>query len=119
MNCGVSDFALSRCMTLRVPVRELVERHDLVLSDDVSGETLAWAETLILSFSRPAQDDEAAMLLGLLSRSDDDCYGLNWSIMHFIETAPNWPDWSVLATVEGEWAARLRTGALNAGHRHP
>ena len=106
-------------MALRAPIRELVERQDLVLSDDVSSETLAWAEKLIMSFSRPAQDDEAAMLLRLLSRSDDDCYGLNWAIMHFIETAPNWPDWSVLETMEGEWAGRLRTGLLNIANRHP
>jgi hypothetical protein len=93
----------------------LVERPNLILSDDESIETVEWAEKIIGSFERPSQDDEAIALLDVLSRSDDTCFGLNWEILHFIETAPGWPIWSALNGAKGAWAERMRVGLRNAG----
>lgn len=104
---------------MRGPVRKLVEKPGLILSDSASIETVEWAGELIESFERPAQDEEAVALLELLSRSDEtSCFGLNWTIVHFIETAPGWPLWSALNTAKGAWPDTLRIGAINAG-RHP
>ncbi len=40
----------------------------------------------------PATDEEAMALLGCFNPvAEDSCFGLAWAIVHFIETAPNWP----------------------------
>lgn len=105
---------------MRDAVRQLVERPGLVLSDSASIETVEWAGDLIESFERPAQDDEAIALLNLLSRSDESsCFGLNWAILHFIETAPGWPIWSALSDAQGEWPETLRIGLRNVGQYPP
>lgn len=99
---------------MRNEIRELVERPGLVLSDDAPVDVIEWAEKLIDSFQKPARDDEAVALLDLLSRSDDTCFGLNWEILHFIESAPSWPILSALEQTEGAWAENLKTGLRNA-----
>lgn len=104
---------------MRDAIRQLVEQPRLILSDSASIETVEWADGLIELFERPAQDDEAVALLDLLSRSDDTCFGLNWTILHFIETAPGWPIWAALQDVQGEWAATLRQRLQNAGQYPP
>lgn len=100
---------------IRNEVRQIVERPGLVLSDDTSLETVEWAENIIARFERPAQDDEAIALLEVLSRSDDTCFGLNWEIIHFIETSPGWPIWPALNNTKGAWAEKLIVGLRNAG----
>jgi hypothetical protein len=38
----------------------------------------------------------------------DDCFGLGWTLLHLIETAPGWPIKAVLDGSQGEWIDRLR-----------
>lgn len=100
---------------IRAEVRSLVECPGLRLSDDEPVETIAWAQAIIVALPRPATDAEARGLVELLSRSDDDCFGLKWPILHFVETAPGWPDRSALRAHDGAWIDRLRVGVRNAG----
>jgi hypothetical protein len=101
-------------------VKRLVEMPNLILSDGASVETVDWAEEQIALFERPAQDDEAIALLKLLTRSDEtSCFGLNWAILHFIETAPGWPIWPALQDAQGEWASLLKVGLRNAAVYRP
>lgn len=105
---------------MRDCVKCLVEVPNLILSDDTSVETVEWAEEQIALFETPAQDDEAIALLKLLARADEtSCFGLNWTILHFIETAPGWPIWPALRDAQGEWADRLKVGLRNAGLHPP
>jgi hypothetical protein len=105
---------------MRNEVRRLVEEPSLILSDSAPLETVEWAGELIDLFDRPAQDDEAVALLGLLSRSDEtSCFGLNWTILHFIESAPNWPIWSALNDARGEWVETLKQRLRNAEQYPP
>ena len=40
----------------------------------------------------PATDEEALALLEVFNpNTDDSCFGLAWTLTHFIETAPSWP----------------------------
>lgn len=39
--------------------------------------------------SRPISNDEARALF--VCFGPDDCFGLAWSLVHLIETAPDWP----------------------------
>ncbi len=100
---------------MRDGVKELIDRKGLVLSDDASIETVQWVQDTLSSLQTPLQDEEAIGLLGILSRSDDTCYGLNWEILHYIETAPSWPIWAALKNAQGGWAATLKQRLDNAG----
>jgi hypothetical protein len=60
---------------------------------------------------QPVSDEEARILVGLFG--PDDCYGVAWTLLHLIETAPNWPLKDVLQEEkdENEWVRRLRKRA--------
>ena len=101
---------------MRAAVRELVERPGVILSDDAPPELVEWVDGLVSGLrGTKATDDEAIALLELISRSDRDMYGLNWSIVHFIETAPAWPIWPALMQTTGQWARELKIRLRNAG----
>jgi hypothetical protein len=70
-------------------------------------------ERLLLQISRPVSDEEARVLVGMFG--PDDCYGLAWTLLHLIETAPNWPLVDVLQNNGNEWVQRLRGRAERAG----
>ena len=36
-------------------------------------------------------DEEAVALLDSLPEDDESAYGMAWTLLHFIETAPSWP----------------------------
>jgi hypothetical protein len=43
-------------------------------------------ETALRNIGSPISDEEAIALARLFS--EDDCYGLAWTLLHLIETAP-------------------------------
>ena len=104
---------------MRSAVRELVEHPGLVLSDAAPQETVDWVVRLTDSFQSAATDDEAVALLDLLSRSDDDMFEVNWTILHFIESAPGWSVWPALLATSGWWADLLKKRLKNAGLMPP
>jgi hypothetical protein len=57
----------------------------------------------------PVTDEEACALVKLFG--PDDCFGLAWTLLHLIETAPGWPVESALDGLEGEWIDRIRKRA--------
>jgi hypothetical protein len=57
----------------------------------------------------PITDEEACALVKLFG--PDDCFGLAWTLLHLIETAPGWPVQGALNGLEGEWIERLRERA--------
>ncbi len=58
----------------------------------------------------PVTDEEACALVGMFG--PDGCYGLTWSLLHLIETAPGW---LVEACLHGDnmWVALLRQRLKN------
>jgi hypothetical protein len=68
---------------------------------------------LIGQIERPVTDDEARALITLFG--PDTFYGVAWSLLHTIETAPGWPLVDVLQDTANEWVARLRQRAENSG----
>jgi len=72
-------------------------------------QSLQRLETLLDQISRPVTDNEARALAGCFG--PDDCFGLAWSLLHAIETAPGWPLADALVDVDNEWIKRLRTRA--------
>lgn len=39
----------------------------------------------------PATDEEAAAVLPVLPADEGSGFGIAWSLLHFVETAPGWP----------------------------
>jgi hypothetical protein len=74
-------------------------------------------ELLLSSIAEPVTDEEARVLTGIFGA--DGCFGLGWTLLHLIETAPNWPIEECLIDVENEWICRLKDRAerwKNAGY---
>jgi hypothetical protein len=44
----------------------------------------------------------------------DDCFGLAWSVLHLVETAPGWPIEERLQDADNEWVSRLKQRFENA-----
>jgi hypothetical protein len=83
-----------------------------------------WQDEVINQFaadidavSGPLNSTERDVLLALLDRpDDDDIYGLLWSVLHLIETAPGYNSASCLVTADRPWFELLATRARNSDH---
>jgi hypothetical protein len=63
-------------------------------------------EQLLRSIEKPVTDEEAAILTGLFGT--DDFFGVCWTLVHLIETAPNWPLDECLENVGNCWIQNLK-----------
>lgn len=78
-----------------------------VLPDSgASASDLQLFEKELLDIKVPISDEEACALVKLFG--PDDCFGLAWTLLHLIESAPGWPIKEALDGMTGEWADRLR-----------
>lgn len=67
---------------------------------------------LIASIVPPVTDAEARVLVGLFG--PDECFEIEWPLIHLIETAPNWPLSDCLVNSDNEWVALLKQRVKNA-----
>lgn len=54
---------------------------------------------------------EAAALVWLFPEDESDCYGVAWTLVHVIESAPGWPVGRAVDQLDGPWAVVLRQRA--------
>jgi hypothetical protein len=92
---------------VRDEVRRLVARGQLP-NEDVDDEPLwvAW-EQAVRALQPPATNEEALAVLDVFPQGEDSAYGLAWSILHFAESAPDWPVDGVLDD-RSPWVVRMR-----------
>lgn len=92
-------------------VRDVVEdfvRQGPLPDWSASEEVIALRERQLRAIARPVTDEEAERLVGCFG--PDDCYGLAWTLLHLIETAPGArvvkvePDPGANEWVRGLWA---------------
>jgi hypothetical protein len=76
-------------MTIRKQVEELVFLAPLPESRGADIDLLQRWENALHAVVWPATDDEASVLVELFG--PDECYGLAWTLLHLIETAPHLP----------------------------
>lgn len=76
-------------------------------------EIIARHQAALESISRPVSDEEARTMVSLFGQ--DSCFGLAWSLLHLIETSPNWPLSDLLSNCSNEWVLRLRDRAVAGG----
>jgi hypothetical protein len=62
-------------------------------------------QRLIDGIEKPVSDEEARELAALFG--PDDCFGLAWSLVHLIESAPGWPSAELLPNADNEWTKLL------------
>ena len=63
-------------------------------------------QRLLNAISQPVSDEEAEALARLFG--PDDCFGLAWTLVHLIESAPGWPLVDRLPAIDNEWIVLLR-----------
>lgn len=66
-------------------------------------------ETLLGKVQTPVSDDDARALVRLFG--PDDCFGLAWTLLHLIETSPNWLIDDALSGLHGDWIDLLKERA--------
>lgn len=70
--------------------------------DDIKDGFLEEYEELLHSVSKPINGVEAKVLATLFP--DISCFGLDWTLLHLIESTPNWPITEVINEVKSlEW----------------
>jgi hypothetical protein len=77
-----------------------------------SGDEAVWAgwHEAVEALRPPATDEEARALVQVLPRDDSSGFGLAWAVVHFIESAPNWPLADAFVE-DGSWVQFLRERA--------
>ena len=94
---------------MRQKVQELSNLGPLPDYETADEEQLKMYESLLSSVTPPISDAEARSLAHLFG--PDECYGLAWTLLHLIETAPGWPLYECLQDTNTPWHERLRLRA--------
>lgn len=94
---------------MRQGIIELIGHGPLPASKAADVNWLKRHEELLKRVAQPVTDEEACGLAKLFG--PDDCFGVAWSLVHLIETAPGWPLTSCLADSTNEWIQVLRSRA--------
>ncbi len=93
-------------MSIRPEVRKLVELGPFPPSRDADERDIERRGTLLTSIVAPITREEALALLGCFGH--DEAFGLAWTLLHLIESAPGGaPLTSKPADSENEWLRRL------------
>ncbi len=96
---------------MRPEVEVLVAMGPLPDADAAADDVVKLEEyqQVLESVAKPVTDDEAAALAQLFGPGD--CFGLAWTLVHLVESAPGWPLLDRLPPVDNEWTALLRQRA--------
>lgn len=94
---------------IRPQIRELIELGPFPASSSVDLDVIKRQGEVFDAIAPPVSDEEARELLKLFG--PDDFFGLSWSLLHLIESAPNWPLMDCLQVESNEWIVRLKESA--------
>lgn len=90
---------------IRYSIRQLAQLGPLP-NEQSSEEIIDQYEKIFEQIQMPVTDDEARLLCTLFG--SDDLYGAAWTLLHLIESAPNWPLAECLTDSTNEWIKRLQ-----------
>jgi hypothetical protein len=79
--------------------------------EEASVEAIQRSQNLLEQIQGPVTDEEAAALLA--GFGPDDCYGLAWTLLHLIETAPGTQTAEYPADSDNPWIQLLRRRVEN------
>jgi hypothetical protein len=92
-------------------VKALLQLGSLPSSEDLDDSKVEQFEKLLGEVQQPISDDDARVLVKLFG--PDECFGLAWSLVHLIETAPGWPLEDSLGQSGNEWIDLLKQRSEN------
>jgi hypothetical protein len=92
---------------MRTSVTNLVSLGRLPEERSASVAQLQAFEAALKSIERPVTDEEAMSLLQVLPNTEESCFGLAWSVLHLIETAPGWPLKEAKRQRSNPWVASM------------
>ena len=89
--------------------------YKTVLADPEAEALVSKYEDLITAIEPPVTDAEARVLVGLFG--PDECFEIEWRLIHLIETATNWPLSDCLMDSGNEWIGMLKQRVENTKRR--
>jgi hypothetical protein len=92
---------------MRTSVTNIVSLGRLPEERSASVAQLQAFEAALSSIERPVTDEEAMSLLQVLPNTEESCFGLAWSVLHLIETAPGWPLKEAKLQCSNPWVASM------------
>jgi hypothetical protein len=95
-----------RGVEMQSAVEELMRLGPLPGSTKADVAQLEKIQSALEKVKQPISDDDARALVRLFG--PDDCFGLAWTLLHLIETAPNWPLMDCLVGSDNGWVDHLR-----------
>lgn len=92
---------------MRKEVSELIKLGPMPdEKEDIADGVIEKYEEVLHSISRPVSREEAEGLIQIFP--EDGCFGLDWTLLHLIETAPDWPIVSAIEKCPSiEWRQRM------------
>ena len=92
-------------MPVRREVQDLIDAGPFPPEDQATEEQLVTIQQRLERIPRPVTDDEARALTTAFG--PDNCYGLSWTLLHLIETAPGTPTADPTLDRDDEWTRLL------------
>jgi hypothetical protein len=98
---------------MRPEIKRLTLLGRLPAETEGPSQRLEQIDAIFRGLKKPVTDDEARALAILFG--EDDCFGLAWSLLHLVESAPGWPLQDVLTGKDSTWITELRERAQRGG----
>jgi hypothetical protein len=98
---------------IREEVAKLIAFGSLPSEEAASDEQLQVIQQQLERIEPPLTDDEAQRLTALFHH-DDSLYGMAWTLLHLIETAPECPISDAPDATANEWVRRIWDRAVRA-----
>lgn len=100
-------------MSIRPEVYDLVSAGPFP-SEEASEEEIANTQRLLERIAAPVSDEEAQALTMVFG--PDDCFGLSWTLLHLIETAPSAQSAYYPRNSDNPWV-ELLAARVSAAHK--
>lgn len=100
---------------MRACVSKLVDLGPLPDEEAADVTRLQAFEAALAQVERPVTGEEALALLSIFPPDESSCFGLAWSVLHLVETAPGWPLAQARLHAANPWVRALLERAARAG----
>src|SRR5687768_15601196 len=111
-NAGLQSWLPEEVLLVRDAVKALVAAGPMPSEDDEDSDLENWEKPL-LSLKAPLSDEEADALIGIFP--PDLAFGLGFTLLHLVESAPGWGLAMAARIQEKEWRERAEKRLRNAG----
>ena len=102
---------------IRTELKQLLSMAPLSSASAPNVALLEQQGALVLQLTKPATDEEACAAIALFG--EDGSFGLAWSVVTFVESAPGWPIWECIRSKSNDGVDLLRERLANAGYSDP